>query len=79
MNRGRTVNETIDRWSNRVIRRLKAHDDRRPPFDRQQFLEEFWADHPADPRAVELADAFEVAIHKAHGSVARFERELDLP
>ena len=56
---------------------MLAHDDRRPVFDRRQFLSEFWADHPWHAGAVELADAFEAAIAAADGNPARFERELD--
>ncbi len=56
---------------------MLARDARRPVFDRRQFLMEFWADHPRDPEAGELADAFEAAIEAAHGNPARFGRELD--
>jgi len=75
--RGRTVNENIRRWRNRVVRRMRARDERRPPWDRERFLTEFWDDHPADPRAEQIADAFERAVAEAHGNPARFQRELD--
>jgi hypothetical protein len=76
IDRGRTVAEFIGRWRHRVVRRMLARDDRRPVWDRRQFLKEFWDDHPCDPRSVELADNFEAAIAAAHGNPARFEREL---
>ena len=56
---------------------MLARDARRPVFNRDQFLSEFWDDHPGDPRSVELADAFEAAIAAAQGNPARFEREFD--
>jgi hypothetical protein len=75
--RGPTVDENVGRWRNRVGRRMRASDERRPIWDRQQFLTEFWDDHPGDPRAVEFADKFEAAIAEAHGNPKRFELELD--
>ena len=75
--RGRTTVEFVRRWRDRVARRLRARDERRPAWNRAQFLSEFWADHPGDPGAVGLADAFEAAIAAAHGNPARFEQELD--
>ena len=77
LKRGPTVSETIDRWKQRVARRMRARDPNRPPWDRQTFLREFWSDHPGDPRATELADAFEAAIDEARGSGARFEQALN--
>ena len=56
---------------------MRARDEHRPPFNRVQFLKEFWEDHPGDPNAGKCADAFEAAIAAAHGSSARFEQELD--
>jgi hypothetical protein len=76
IDRRQTSMEKIDRWRDRVARRMRAHDARRPPFNRQQFVTEYSEDHPGDPHAVELADAFEAAIAAAHGNPARFEREL---
>ena len=73
----RTSKAHIRRWRDRVARRLRARDERRPAWDRAQFLSEFWADHPGNPKAVEQADAFEAALAAAHGNPARFERELD--
>jgi hypothetical protein len=77
IDRGRTTAENVERWRRRVVRRMRAREPRRPPFVRMQFLKEFWADHPADPRASEYADAFEAAIAAADGNPARFEAELD--
>ena len=65
------------RWRDRVVRRLRARDGRRPPWDRQQFLAEYWEDNAGEPRAVEVADKFEQALAAAHGNPARFEQELD--
>jgi hypothetical protein len=76
IDRGRTVAEFIGRWRHRVVRRMLAHDDRRPVFDRRQFLSEFWADHPWHTGAVELADAFEAAIAAADGNPARLSASL---
>ena len=67
-----TVRETIERWEHRTASRIGFRDPGRPPFDRRQFLRQFWEDHPGDPRATELADAFERATKEARGNVARF-------
>jgi hypothetical protein len=76
----RTVKAHIERHRDMVMRRMKARDERRPPWNgqrRQRFLEEFWHDHPGHPDAVELADSFEAAIDEAHCNPAWFSRELD--
>ena len=77
IDRGRTVAEFICRWRDRVVRRMRARDDRRSPFDRRQFLVEFWDDHPGHPGAGELADVFEAALDAADGNPRQFEDELD--
>ena len=76
LKRAPTVNETVDRWRERVARRMRARDPNRPPWDREQFLKEFWADHH-DPRAAEIANAFQAAYDDAHGSDARFIQALN--
>lgn len=73
------VRRHVDRWADRVARRIHAHDPARPVWDRKRFLLELWADRPDHPPrdAVELTDAFEPAVREAHGSAARFRVGLD--
>jgi hypothetical protein len=74
--RHRTVEGHMRRWRDRVARRMRARDAGRPPWNRKQFLEQFWTDHPGHPGAVEFADIFEAAIAAARGNPSRFEQEL---
>ncbi len=79
LERGPTVKETVERWwRDRVSERLHARNEQRPPWDRDLFLKQFKADHPGDPRAVELAAAFEAALAAAHGNSARFADRFKL-
>jgi hypothetical protein len=71
MNRSPTVKETIDRWKERVARRMRARDPNRPPWDRQRFLDEFVEDHPGDQRAIGFVVAFEAALKDASRRFAR--------
>jgi hypothetical protein len=54
----RTVKAHVPRWRrDRVVRRMRARDERRPPWGRARFLTEFWDDQPGDPRATKLHEA----------------------
>ena len=77
MERGRTTAEFVRRWRDRVARRLRARDERRPGVGPCPVPERVWADHPGNPEAVKQADAFEAALAAAYGNPARFEHELD--
>ena len=79
LKRGRTVRETVERETRGVVSRMGAGDPE--AFVRERFLRRFWDDYPHDLRAVEIADAFDGAVKKSRGNVARFrqilERELE--
>lgn len=66
----------VERWIDRVARRIHAHDPARPAWDRKQFLLELWDDCPDYTGAVELADNFEAAVNEAHGNRKRFTDAL---
>ena len=75
----RTVKAHVDRWRDRVSRRIHAHDPGRPVWDRKRFLVELWEDCPDCPprEAVELAHAFEAAIAEGRGNRKRFRDALE--
>jgi hypothetical protein len=72
------VRRHVERWTRRVSRRIRAHDPRRPVWDRAGFMRELTTDAPDLPfaEAVALAAVFEDAIAAARGSSARFEEQI---
>ena len=73
------VKRHVERWADRVSRRMRAHDpEHRPVWDRGKFLEELYADVPDLPPAdaVALTDRFDRAVREARGSSARFDRSI---
>jgi hypothetical protein len=81
----RAVRNFIDKWADRIERRMTAEARRakgyergrpKPVWDRDKFVRGLVAASPDCP-AAELADLFEQAIAHAHGNPARFRRELE--